>query len=266
MKNIITPEIPSILEAVFECTLGMITKNFEDYPEHRINFFRFIRSVNAHCFAAFFSISADHFKLVIDCIVWAFKHTERNISETGLNILHEMLHNVSTDENVANAFYQRYFLSLLQDVFFVLTDSFHKSGFKLQASILLFMLQTVDSGLIKVALYDAATVTDPTINNQRFVKEFIYKLVSFPNLKPPQVEAFVLGLFTHKDRQAFKLHLRDFLVQLKEFSSTDNAELFLEEQEAAANVAREAEKQKNLSIPGMVKPSDRTDDLFDMAD
>lgn len=42
MKNIITPEVPKILEAVFECTLGMITKNFEDYPEHRINFFRYV--------------------------------------------------------------------------------------------------------------------------------------------------------------------------------------------------------------------------------
>ena len=52
----------------------------------------------------------------------------RNISETGLNILLELLHNISADENVSNAFYQKYFLSLLQDIFFVLTDSFHKSG------------------------------------------------------------------------------------------------------------------------------------------
>lgn len=29
------PEVPRVFEAVFECTLGMITKNFEDYPDHR---------------------------------------------------------------------------------------------------------------------------------------------------------------------------------------------------------------------------------------
>lgn len=34
-----------------------------------------------------------HFKLVIDSMVWAFKHTERQISETGLNILLELLKN-----------------------------------------------------------------------------------------------------------------------------------------------------------------------------
>jgi hypothetical protein len=74
------------------------------------------------------SYSEQSFKLVLDSVVWAFKHAERNISETGLNILLELLHNISADENVSNAFYQKYFLSILQDIFFVLTDSFHKSG------------------------------------------------------------------------------------------------------------------------------------------
>jgi len=30
-------------------------------------------------------------KLVMDSIIWAFRHTERNIAETGLNLLLEML-------------------------------------------------------------------------------------------------------------------------------------------------------------------------------
>lgn len=32
-------------------------------------------------------------KLVMDSIVWAFRHTERNVAETGLNLLLEMLGN-----------------------------------------------------------------------------------------------------------------------------------------------------------------------------
>lgn len=128
VREIITPDVPRILDAVFECTLSMITKNFEDYPEHRANFFHLLRAVNAHCFPAFFVMPEQSFKLVLDSVVWAFKHAERNISETGLNILLELLHNISSDENVSNSFYQKYFLSLLQDLFFVLSDSFHKSG------------------------------------------------------------------------------------------------------------------------------------------
>jgi CRM1 C terminal len=31
------------MEAVFECTLLMITRNMEDFPEHRIKFFQFLQ-------------------------------------------------------------------------------------------------------------------------------------------------------------------------------------------------------------------------------
>lgn len=58
----------------------------------RINFFNLIRAIDAHCFQAFFAISAQHFKLVIDCIVWAFKHTERNIAETGYATIASLHH------------------------------------------------------------------------------------------------------------------------------------------------------------------------------
>lgn len=46
-----TDKIPPILGAVFECTLAMITKNFEDYPVHRQYFFELIRAINHHCFS-----------------------------------------------------------------------------------------------------------------------------------------------------------------------------------------------------------------------
>lgn len=35
----ITSEVPKIFDAVFECTLDMINKDFEEYPEHRTNFY-----------------------------------------------------------------------------------------------------------------------------------------------------------------------------------------------------------------------------------
>ena len=43
LKTQILNDVPRIMEAVFECTLQMISVNFEDYPEHRIRFFEFIR-------------------------------------------------------------------------------------------------------------------------------------------------------------------------------------------------------------------------------
>ncbi|CAM9895619.1 unnamed protein product, partial [Choristocarpus tenellus] len=110
----IAQSVPRIMEAVFECTLQMITLNFEDYPEHRLKFFTFLKAVNTHCFGALFEIPPEHQKLVVDSVVWALKHTERNIAETGLEILHELLLNVGKTPAVAQGFYQQFLLSLIQ--------------------------------------------------------------------------------------------------------------------------------------------------------
>lgn len=39
LESHITSEVPKIFDAVFECTLAMINKDFEEFPEHRTNFF-----------------------------------------------------------------------------------------------------------------------------------------------------------------------------------------------------------------------------------
>ena len=62
----------------------------------------------------------------------------------------------------------------------------------------------------------------------------------------------------HNDINRFKLALRDFLIQLKEFSG-DNAELFLEEKELEAQRKAQEEREAALRIPGMLKPSQLED-------
>ena len=57
--------------------------HLQDYPEHRLQFFSLLRAITNHCFNTLFTMSPDQLKLVIDSIVWAFRHTERNIAETG---------------------------------------------------------------------------------------------------------------------------------------------------------------------------------------
>ena len=44
LKQYVQNDVPRVMEAVFECTLQMITTNFEDYPEHRLRFFEFLKS------------------------------------------------------------------------------------------------------------------------------------------------------------------------------------------------------------------------------
>lgn len=124
-----TPRVNVIFDATFEPTLNMITKDFAEYPEHRTGFYSMLRAINRHCFPALLELAPAQFKLFIDSIVWGFKHTMRDIADIGLEICGELIDNVSrTDAAVAGAFYQSYYLSILQDIFFVLTDRDHKSG------------------------------------------------------------------------------------------------------------------------------------------
>lgn len=61
-------------------------QDFEEFPEHRTNFFYLLQAVNSHCFPAFLSIPPAQFKLVLDSIIWAFKHTMRNVADTGTQV------------------------------------------------------------------------------------------------------------------------------------------------------------------------------------
>jgi hypothetical protein len=38
--------------------LQMITKNFEDYPEHRLKFFSLLHAIATYCFRALFALSS----------------------------------------------------------------------------------------------------------------------------------------------------------------------------------------------------------------
>lgn len=187
----------------------------------------------------------------------------------------------SADPSVSNVFFQQYFLSIIQDIFYVLTDTDHKSGFKLQSLLLARMFQLIETNQITVPLFDPATVPDPNIGNSVFLREYTANLLksAFPHVqkyasffrscpKPSfdadcarssQIQTFVvcLGEF-HSDINRFKLALRDFLVQLKEFSG-DNADLYLEEKEAEAQQKAEAEREAAMRIPGMLKPSQLED-------
>merc|ERR1712226_429523 len=186
------------------------------------------------------------------------KHTERNIADTGLEILHELLLNVERAPNVAQPFYQQYLLSLIQDVFAVMTDRLHKSGFRMHATLLRSMFHMVQNNQVTVPLFDPAAQPTGT-TNQAFLRDHISNLLvqSFPNLTKPQVAKFVEGMFdTRMDLTTFKGHLRDFLIELKEFSSEDNAQLYLEEKEREAREREQVVMAQRSAVPGMLKPSE----------
>jgi exportin-1 len=247
-------EVPKIFEAVFECTLQMITVNFEDFPDHRLKFFSLLRAITNHCFRALFTLAPDQLKLVVDSIVWAFRHTERNIAETGLNLLLEMTKFFQVSE-FCNQFHQSFYLSLIQEIFAVMTDGFHKPGFKLHALLLQNLFTIAESESLSAPLWDvSAKGPGGYQNNAAFVKEHVSNLLttSFPNMSIAEATVLVQGMFDYKsDLTLFKNHLRDFLVQTKQFKTSDNSAMFAEEQAARQS----AERARVDAIPGMLPPN-----------
>merc|ERR1712241_381854 len=196
LKGTITTEIPKIFDALFECTLDMINKDFEEFPEHRTNFFLLLQAVNLYCFAAFLSIPAAQFKLVLDSIIWAFKHTMRNVADTGLNILFQLLQNVNGQPDAAQSFYKTYYTDILQHMFSVVTDTSHTAGLTMHATILAYVFALVECGKVTVSL-SPTTPQAGSSANIAFVQDFTANLLrtAFPHLIENQIKITVTGLF-----------------------------------------------------------------------
>jgi exportin-1 len=261
-QGMMTEQVPAILDAIFECTLDMINKDFSEYPEHRVEFFKLLRAINQRCFPALLKLDQHHFKLVIDSCMWASKHDNRAVEGEGLNMCIELIQNMAeTDQETCDAFFQNFYTTILQDVFFVLTDSDHKAGFKYQSMLLARLFWLVGADKIRGPIYSAEQAQQGT-SNKDFLQNFVAQLLgnAFPNLQAHQINNFIRELFAStEDNPKFKLILRDFLISLKEFAG-DNAELYQEDREKAAQEQKDAERERAMKVGGLLKPSEIEDD------
>lgn len=95
LKNLPTEIVESIWNHLCIHTLSMIQQDYSSFPEHRLNFFEIIKSLITNDFQAIFKIPDQNFnKNVINAIIWAFRHTQHNLAEVGLETLIRLL-NVS---------------------------------------------------------------------------------------------------------------------------------------------------------------------------
>lgn len=238
------PELPRIFEFVFDCTLDMIKADFHSFLDHRVQFYELLKASNEHCFQGLFSLPELQRRYFIESLVWAFKHEQPAVAEQGLRITQGLLRNVCAAEpELLLAFCRVFYWSIFQEIFGVLTDTLHKSGFQLQALILMHLVQLVELGRVDDP---ESHVTKPDVMSR--LADLL--LQNFANLNRKQVEAFVLGLFNKcGSPKDFSLHLRDFLIQLKEFAGAD--EFFEAERQAALENAKEMQMRRQMQVPGL---------------
>ena len=118
------------------------------------------------------------------------------------------------------------------------------------------LIYTICSDRIAFPLSPSIQSSQENIN---FVKSFSSNILlsGFPHLHPSQVKIFVDGLFDlNSDVDIFSMHVKDFLVSLRELSGTTD---FSVELEAELERKRRVEEERIKKIPGMLKPSDIVD-------
>lgn len=252
-----------ILEHVFEPTLDMIGKSMNDYPEFRVEFFKLLRTINLDSFAALLRLPPQIFKKTVDACLWASKHDNREVEGFGLSLILEIIGNMAALDNrqISDQFFKEFFKPIIGDTFFVLTDADHKSGFKIQSQILAKVIELVESNKISIPLYQEGEAPQGT-NNGDYTREYLHKslMAAFPHLQPLQVTNFVKSLFLlHKDPIKFRLALRDFLVQIKEFGGEATDYLYAEERELEVAEKQKEERQRAMKVGGLLKPSEMED-------
>lgn len=252
-----------ILQSVFECTLDMINKDFTEYPEHRVEFYRLLKEINSRSFNALLELPSAAFKLFVDAICWAFKHNNRDVEVNGLQLALDLIKNIEAMGSTpfSNAFYENFYFTFISETFYVLTDSDHKSGFSKQSLLLMRLISLVQENKIAVPLYQPGDVPEGT-TNQLYLANYLAGMLNgaFPHLSQEQVTSFISALIKqYQDPAKFSATLRDFLVQIKEFGGDPTDYLFAEDKERALEEKTRMEKERAAAVGGLLKPSELED-------
>lgn len=124
LKNDVAETVPSMITAVYESTLDMISKDTESYPEHRTNFFVFISAIIRYSFPSLFELDVKFRDFTVEAINWGMRHTMRSVAENSCEILRQLLCQISQleNKNLAQEFYKAYYMKILEHVVGVASD------------------------------------------------------------------------------------------------------------------------------------------------
>ncbi len=246
------------MDAIFECTLEMINKDFHEYPEFRVEFFKLLQAINLFCFPALLKLGWPAIQVCHRLLHVGMQTRQPRGREHRLAMCLELINNMAeTDAQTAGIFFQQFYISILQDVLFVLTDSDHKAGFKSQC-----MLLGTDVPACRDEQDLAALVPIRPGCPGHFQQAVCQRVhVESPAARLPQSEGDAGPALRHRslrlneDATKFKTHVRDFLISLKEFAD-DNAELYAKSVSKRRKISLTQNANEDMKVGGLIKPAD----------
>lgn len=259
LKGLIAPHISTIFDSVLQCTIETIKDSFTEFPDIRASFYNLLHKLIQNCLDGVLHSPIELFDCLMVTIVFGFKHTMRDISETALAMSFDLFKNIiNFDEGLYNSFYQAFLFKQIHEVIQILFDAGHKNGFNSQCKILALFFSIMKSNTITIQLNDPFFPRKPEIaSNSQYLNDFVVTIISqaYSHLSQNTVLTFVEGLSVFcDDFDRFKSHVRDFLISLKEFG--DDSSLYQDDNALELLQKKEAEREMALTVPGLVKPAD----------
>ncbi|KAI0230219.1 Karyopherin transporter [Massospora cicadina] len=252
------PKVGVLLDSVLSCTIESIKGDFTEFPDIRSSFYNLLHKLIQNCFEGVVLAGIEMFDCFMITVVFGFKHTMRDISESALQISYDLFNQVAhCDPQMRDSFFQAFLLNQLQEVLTILFDADHKNGFNSQCKVAASIIALVEQNVVTVKLNSPHSHASVTSNSQ-ILYEFLGNLIApaYSHLAPNTVASFVKGMQAYcTDLPRFKVHVRDFLISLKEFGN-DNSDLYLADRELELAAKMQAEKQQALLVPGLIKPAD----------
>ena len=288
--------VPRLIDSLFLPTLPMITANFTDYVEHRTALYSLLQELTSHQLPALLQLPAATFHTYVDVVKWGMKHIDRLVQEQGCDCMLTLLSAMPQTQQ-AQHFYTAYYTSIVSDTLGLLTDTLHKHCLSKHCRLLQLAFHLLQQQQITVPLWQQQDVPPPSsphhadfANNASYVRAFVTRLLqaAFPHIAPSLVAAFVSGLMalhSREQEQAFKQHVRDFLINIRQFSTdqtlaaaaaaagassgsagslssaaasgpassaADVDDLFTDEREAALQAEQRREQQRLEAVPGLI--------------
>ncbi|KAK8802110.1 hypothetical protein WA158_006505 [Blastocystis sp. Blastoise] len=252
INHLVTP----LLDAVYGGTLSLITSSTEDFPEIRLEFYNLLAALSQYSFDKLFDYAPEQQNILIGSIIWGFKHTSREICETSIKTMQEILTQArNTNDEVRQPFYKNFLINILAETMYVLTDRMHIGTFALQCSLLQLIFTIILSGNVTVPLFENTPNDVGTAN-------YIFTIITtaFPNISPNHVNEFLsnVGSTYKKSEINFRTVVRDFLIQLKEFSNNRDALFATENEQMKQQLILEDLERKKM-VPGLLNPNEVED-------
>ncbi|OHS96306.1 exportin-1 [Tritrichomonas foetus] len=230
MSHFVTP----IMFQLFKPSVELIASDFDAFMTFRIPLVFFMSNVIKICFASFMELSPEVIEIFVHSIEWGCQHPQFDICRGNFELLEKLYSTVESKSTPAfkNAFYKSFFVSTINTVFDVMTDTVHKFAFMEQTRLLkrLLALQIEQNNPVDISqlLY------------QKFQNREIHYFENVLSLLLQRIHSF----------PEFKEILRNFLIEVRQYSRED-PDLFVEE--------RNQEMQRNQMImqevPGMSGPA-----------